>query len=42
VELDPAFEQYAVVPDAPLTMDPATIGEHRATWTDEWTTIVLG
>ena len=42
VELDPAFEQYAVIPDAPLTMDPATIGEHREAWTDEWTSIVLG
>jgi thiamine transport system substrate-binding protein len=42
VQLDPVFEQYAVIPDAPLTMDPATIGEHRAEWTDEWTSIVLG
>jgi thiamine transport system substrate-binding protein len=42
VELDPAFEQYAVIPDDPLTMDPETIGANRAEWTDEWTSIVLG
>jgi thiamine transport system substrate-binding protein len=42
VALDPAFEQYAVIPAEPITMDPATIGEHRETWTDEWTSIVLG
>jgi thiamine transport system substrate-binding protein len=42
VDLDPAFEQFAVIPDDPFTVDPATIGANREAWTDEWTSIVLG
>jgi thiamine transport system substrate-binding protein len=42
VELEPEFRRYAVIPDDPLTMDPATIGAGREAWTDRWTSIVLG
>jgi thiamine transport system substrate-binding protein len=42
VPLEPVFEQYAVIPAAPLSLDPATIGEQREAWTDEWTQLVLG
>ncbi len=41
VELPKEFTEYAVVPDAPLTVDPATITANRADWLDEWTQIVL-
>lgn len=36
------FEQYAAKPDAPLTMDPATIGAHRDEWIAEWRSLVQG
>ena len=39
--LPDVFIEHAVVPDAPLTMDPADIEEHRERWIDEWTSIVL-
>ena len=42
VELDPVFTQYAAIPDAPLTLDPATIDANRAEWIDRWTEIVTG
>jgi thiamine transport system substrate-binding protein len=42
VELDPAFVEYAAIPETPLTLDPASIDAGRATWIDEWTTIVAG
>lgn len=42
VELDPAFVQYAAIPDSPLSLDPSRIDAERATWIDEWTTIVTG
>jgi thiamine transport system substrate-binding protein len=41
VELPPEFVEFTVVPDDPASLDPATIGEHRAEWTDEWTETVL-
>jgi thiamine transport system substrate-binding protein len=41
VALPPEFEKYAVVPDSPLELSPAEIGENRDRWVDEWTRIVL-
>ena len=42
VELDPAFVDFAAIPDTPLSLDPADIEANRATWIDEWTTIATG
>lgn len=42
VELDPAFVEFAVIPEAPLSLDPAEIESDRADWIDEWTAIVTG
>lgn len=42
VELDPAFVEFATIPDDPLSLDPAAIDANRATWIDEWSTIVTG
>ena len=42
VELDPAFVEYATIPDDPLTLDPAEIDANRADWIDRWTTIFTG
>jgi thiamine transport system substrate-binding protein len=39
--LPDVFTEFAVVPDEPLTLDPATIAERREDWIDEWTSIVL-
>ncbi len=39
--LPDVFIEHAVVPTAPLTMDPADIEENRERWIDEWTSIVL-
>jgi thiamine transport system substrate-binding protein len=41
VELPPEFVEFASVPEAPLTLDPAEIDAKRSTWIDEWTGIVL-
>ena len=41
VELPPEFVEFASVPEAPLTLDPAEIEANRSTWIDEWTGIVL-
>lgn len=41
VELPPVFVDHATVPDAPRSMDPATIDARRADWIDEWTDIVV-
>jgi thiamine transport system substrate-binding protein len=41
VELPPEFVEFASVPGAPLTLDPADIDANRSTWIDEWTEIVL-
>jgi thiamine transport system substrate-binding protein len=35
------FTKFAVVADAPFTIDPADIAANRQQWQDEWTTIVL-
>lgn len=42
VELDPAFLEYAAIPETSRSLDPATIDANRAAWIDEWTTIVTG
>ncbi|CAN5822511.1 thiamine ABC transporter substrate-binding protein [soil metagenome] len=41
VELPGVFTDFAVVPDEPLTLDPAVVAEHREGWIEEWTDIVL-
>ena len=41
VELPPVFADFAVVPDDPHTIDPATIAEHRDEWIETWTDTVL-
>lgn len=41
VALPPEFTKYSVRPDAPLTIAPADIAEHREDWVDEWTGLVL-
>ncbi len=39
--LPDVFVQHAVLPDAPITMDPAEIGENRDAWIEAWTETVL-
>jgi thiamine transport system substrate-binding protein len=41
VALPPEFEAHAVTPDDVAALDPATVDEHRETWIDEWTDLVL-
>ena len=41
VPLPEAFTKYAVVPDEPYTLDPATIAANREQWQDQWTELVL-
>ena len=41
VALPGVFEQHALVPTAPLSLDPATIDAGREAWIREWTDIVL-
>ena len=40
-ELPDVFEEYAVLPDDPLEIDPDRIGEHREQWIEQWTATVL-
>jgi thiamine transport system substrate-binding protein len=40
-ELDPTFEQYMAVPEAPVMGDPAEIAEKREAWVEAWTGVVL-
>jgi thiamine transport system substrate-binding protein len=40
-ELPPAFERYAIVPEAPLELPPEEIDANRDEWIDEWTRIVI-
>jgi thiamine transport system substrate-binding protein len=42
VELPPEFVDFAVIPEASRSLDPAVIDANRATWIDEWTELVLG
>jgi thiamine transport system substrate-binding protein len=39
--LPQVFTDFAVVPENPLTLDPATIDANRERWIEEWTEIVL-
>ncbi len=41
VPLPEAFEQHALVPLAPLSLDPAVIDAGREAWINQWTDIVL-
>jgi len=41
VALPDAFARHALVPTAPLSLDPAVIDAHREDWISEWTDIVL-
>ena len=41
VALPAAFEEHAIVPTDPLTMDPERIAANRDAWVDQWTEIVL-
>ncbi len=40
-ELPAEFVEYAVLPEAPLTLDPGLIETERDRWTDRWVEIVL-
>ena len=40
-ELPEVFEEFAVLPDDPLEIDPDRIGEHREQWIEQWTATVL-
>jgi thiamine transport system substrate-binding protein len=42
VELPPEFVEYAVVPDEPISLDPAFIAEQREDLVARWTEVVLG
>jgi thiamine transport system substrate-binding protein len=39
--LPDAFTEFAVVPDDPFEIDPATIAANREQWQDQWNEIVL-
>ncbi len=41
VPLPPEFVRWAVVPEHPLQLPPATIGRNRDRWIQEWTAVVL-
>ncbi len=42
VGLPAEFEQFAVMPENPETMDPARIEQNREEWIQQWTDIVRG
>ena len=42
VELPSEFVEFAVVPAASRSLDPALLDAERSTWIDEWTELVLG
>jgi thiamine transport system substrate-binding protein len=42
VGLPSEFQQFAVIPDNPETMDPARIEQNREEWIQQWTDIVRG
>jgi thiamine transport system substrate-binding protein len=39
LELPDAFTRFAVVPEAPATMEPDRIADNRDRWIDEWTNV---
>lgn len=42
VELDAAFNDYAVIPETSRSVDPDAVDANRSAWLDEWTDLVLG
>ncbi|MFM7684697.1 MAG: thiamine ABC transporter substrate binding subunit [Actinomycetota bacterium] len=42
VELPEVFTRFAVSPDEPYSLDPATIEANRATWQQQWADIAIG
>jgi thiamine transport system substrate-binding protein len=42
VELDPVFQEFAVIPETSREIEPSTIDSNRETWIDEWTDLVIG
>jgi thiamine transport system substrate-binding protein len=40
-DLDPTFEKYMAVPEAPVIGDPAQIAQNREAWIEAWTEVVL-
>lgn len=42
VELDPVFEEFAVIPDESRSLDPSVIDANREDWIDAWTDLVIG
>jgi thiamine transport system substrate-binding protein len=40
--LPDVFTKFAVKPPNPIEVDPATIGQNRERWIDDWTSAVLG
>ena len=41
-DLPTEFLEFAIIPEASRSLDSALIDEHRETWIDEWTGVVLG
>jgi len=41
-ELDPVFEEFAVIPESSREIDPASIEANREMWIDGWTDLVIG
>lgn len=41
VELEPAFIDFATIPDAPITIDPILIDANRTEWIERWNAVVL-
>ncbi|MEP4590771.1 MAG: thiamine ABC transporter substrate-binding protein, partial [Ilumatobacter sp.] len=42
VELDPAFADFAVIPDESRSLDTEDVDANREDWIDEWTDLVIG
>jgi thiamine transport system substrate-binding protein len=42
VELDDAFDDFAVIPDNSRRLDPAAVDANRSEWIDQWTDLVIG
>lgn len=40
-QLDQVFVDFLAVPDDPVILDPAVIGEMRATWLEDWRAVVF-
>jgi thiamine transport system substrate-binding protein len=41
VALPPEIAEFSVIPDDPLSLDPAAIADHREDWIETWTDTVL-